>query len=287
MSATPTLTRTPRPSVAERVAARNRVRHRSSELASRATCASRRRARHRAHRAGRAVRVGRGGRPALRQLVLLAPPDGGVDPRPRHRPAPRHLLVHCAGHEVGRTVLARRADLRRAQPRVRRVRDPRVRRPRRSRRRGARVPPRPAALPEHPAFVRDQRRRAGVRLRALVGASARARTALPPRAPVGRRGPRLARRPARDDRDTGTDVALGQRPRVVRTRVRVPRVAPRRSVGGRLTTVARTRACHRHRRGHRVPGVVHQPVRRVARPVPDRAAVTQRDPVARDRVAVP
>ena len=66
------------------------------------------------HRVLRRVRLGDRHRQAVRQLVLLAPADRRVHPRPRH-PAPRRVLVHRAGHEVGRAVVARRGHVRAAR----------------------------------------------------------------------------------------------------------------------------------------------------------------------------
>ena len=82
------------------------------------------------HRGVRPVRLGRRHRAAVRQLVLLAPADGSLHPRPRipHRDI---FSFTAPGNEVGRAVVARRGALRRARPRVRAVRHPRARRRRR------------------------------------------------------------------------------------------------------------------------------------------------------------
>ena len=77
-----------------------------------------------------------------------------------HGTVPRHDVFSftAPGVEVGRAVVARRAHVRRAQPRVRRVRHPGVRRARRCRGRSARLPARAAPVPEHTPRVRHQRR---------------------------------------------------------------------------------------------------------------------------------
>ena len=76
---------------------------------------------------------------ARRQLVPLAPAHRRADSRPRD-PARRSLLVHRGRDALDRAVVARGADVRRARPRVRRVRDPLRRRPGRRVHRGVPLP---------------------------------------------------------------------------------------------------------------------------------------------------
>ena len=177
---------------------------------------------------------------AERQLVLLAPAYGRVHPRSRH-PAPRRLLVHRAGHQVGRAVVARRGDLRGAFSQHGRLRRPAVRRPRRRRHRHADVPARAAHRARSPRRVRAHRRRARGDLHRVVGTTAAHRRALPARAALDRRGPRQHRRPAPAGRRARADVAVGQHPRHVPARLRLPRPAPARTLDRRRPAMGRSR----------------------------------------------
>ena len=238
------------------------------------------------HRVLRGVRLGDRHRQALRQLVLLAPEDGGVHPRPRD-PAPRRVLVHRAGHEVDRAVVAGRGGLRARRPRVRRQRHPALRRPGRRGHRHPDVPPGVAPRARPRGRVRPHRRGPGRHLHGVVGAAAADRRALPARAAVGGRGARQPGGSSSARRDPGADVAVGQHPRHLRARLRLPRPAPARPLGRRAPTLGGARALAARRLGDRVRPDLPEPLRPRPVALPARPAVARRDPLARHRVAVP
>ena len=196
------------------------------------------RSRHGLLRRLRTVRLGGGDLEPVRQFVLLAPADRRVHPRPRH-PAPRHLLVHCSGNVVGRAVVARRSHLRRPVPVVRRVRRSFLRRRRRRRYRPPRIPPGVAVGAGPRGGLWHHARGARGDLHALVGAAAVDRRALPPGAALGRRGAGQLRGPAPDRRAARALLAVGERARQLRARIRVPGAAPARTLGRRPSAVGR------------------------------------------------
>ena len=187
---------------------------------------------------------------------------------------------------MGRAVVARRAPLRRARPRRRAIRDSTVGRGRRRGHRCAHVPHRAAPQWRPHAGRTVGRRRVGRALHAVVGASAPARRALPPPSCVAGRGAGLADRPSPDAGAADRDVALGERAWLVRAGVRVSRAAPRRPLDRRPPSVGGTRAPAAHRFGRCVRSDLREPVRRVARDVPDPPHGPQRHPAPCRRVGV-
>ena len=150
---------------------------------------------------------------------------GRLHPRPRH-PAPRPVLVHRAGREVGRAVVARRAALRRRQPRRRRVRAAAARRRRRVRRSAATL----FRIALHVANDRVRARRlALLTSRALLNVWSERPLMLGILAMLVLvfivEFPDALDRAPPADRAAGRDVAVGERARHVRDRLRLPRAA--------------------------------------------------------------
>ena len=194
------------------------------------------------HRVLRRVRLGDRPGEADRQLVLLAPADRRVHPRPRH-PAPRRVLVHRARHQVGGAVVARRGDVRVARTAAWAG----------SASGCSSVWSVPASGSSPTAWRSGSSATGscacGLTAAALAGIytvwSERPlldRRALPARAALGRRGPRQHRRAPPAGGRPGADVAVGEHARHLRARLRVPRPAPPRPLARRATAVGRPRS---------------------------------------------
>ena len=100
--------------------------------------------------------------------------------------------------------------------------------------------------------LRDHARRTRRDLHALVGAPAPDRRALLPGPALDRRGARQLRRSPSAHRAAGAVLAVGERARQLRARLRLPGAAPARALGRRPPAVGRARTAAARRRGDRL-----------------------------------